>query len=109
MGTAGIVLAHGLVQGVEIGDQGHVQEGMIVKVLGDPLFMLFRYDSHINSPTWSPSCLVISVTILKLLRVMSAESSNHTCGVLVFIFFFIFMWTLVPLKTHLSHVQCIFE
>ena len=78
MGTAGIVLAHGLVQGAEIGD--HVQEGMIVKVLGDPLFMLFRYDSHINSPTWSP-CLVISVTILKLLRVMSAESSNHICHV----------------------------
>jgi hypothetical protein len=47
MGTAGIVLAHGLVQGAEMG--GRVQEGMIVKVLSDLLFSLFRYDSHIKS------------------------------------------------------------
>jgi len=76
MGTAGIVLAHGLVQGVEIGDQGHVQEGMIVKVLGDPLFMLFRfrYGSHINSTHLvsfaSPSVVIISITMFKFLWVM---------------------------------------
>jgi len=74
MGTAGIVLAHGLVQGAEIGD--HVQEGMIVKVLGDPLFMLFRfrYGSHINSTHLvsfaSPSVVIISITMFKFLWVM---------------------------------------
>jgi hypothetical protein len=61
MGTAGIVLAHGLVQGAEMG--GRVQEGMIVKVLSDLLFSL-PYKVHPPGLLLVPTVVIISITML---------------------------------------------